>query len=112
MTRYLVIQLLLLISFVTNAQSEFPENKLTEEDCKEIHLVKENNNLKIDIGQQCFDDAMKLWFHSFILLQEDGYDMRQADNIAYQEAGDSLVICSPDLRTALATDAHGLFPQL
>ena len=36
--------------------------------------------------QQCFDNSMKLWFQSFFMLQEEGYDMRQADYIAYQEA--------------------------
>jgi hypothetical protein len=29
---------------------------------------------------------MELWFQSFFMLQDEGYDVKQADHIAYQEA--------------------------
>ena len=44
--------------------------------------------------QHCFDSTMQQWFHSFFLLQDEGYDMKQADYIAYEEAKTTYEVCT------------------
>lgn len=90
MRRLLMTSMLLLIIQISYAQSNnnILEETCYEEICVEQKILLENESKVIDDvdDQQCFDHSMDVWFLSFFLLQEEGYDMRQADHIAYQEA--------------------------
>lgn len=44
--------------------------------------------------EQCFDKSMEQWFQSFFLLQNEGYDMKQADLIAYKDAKGTHQMCA------------------
>lgn len=45
-------------------------------------------------SQQCFDHSMEQWFQLFLFLQDEGYDMNQAHQMAYQEVLELNQMCN------------------
>ena len=92
----LIITTILVISECAIGQSIDTLDKNVELSDGNDSLFGEGNSVALDMSkyQSCFDTSMSIWFHSFFLLQEEGYNMTQADFIAINEAKEILLNCN------------------
>ena len=102
----LTIATILVISEYTIGQSiEVFDNDFELSDVN-YDLFVEGSSTTLDLSnhQSCFDTSMSIWFQSFFLLQEEGYDMTQADFIAINEAKETLLNCNKATSKKETTD--------
>jgi|GEM_PF-4539354 len=91
MSRHFLLSIIFsTITYLAYSQSPSKNNATSEVEprCKEEMIEAEAPEIEIAdmVSQQCFDHSMQQWFQSFFFLQDEGYDMNQAHQMAYQEA--------------------------